>query len=92
MGYDACNMAQIEIAALWNGHASALVGSQEYVNMDGIEYDVVINQLNANPAMTADQVADATSASAIFEKTYSSMAVDGGTRRSGPPSTTGRSR
>ena len=49
VGYDACNMAQIEIAALWAGHATALTGSQEFVNMDGIEYDVVINQLNANP-------------------------------------------
>jgi hypothetical protein len=76
VGYDACNMAQIEIMDLWNGHATALVGSQEYVNMDGIEYDTVINQLRANPAMTADQVAAASSASAIVEKTYSSMAVD----------------
>ena len=77
VGYDACNMAQIEIMSLWAGKASALVGSQEYVNMDGIEYDTVINQLNANPAMTADQVAAATSASAVVEKTYSSMALDG---------------
>jgi hypothetical protein len=77
VGYDACNMAQIEIMALWAGKASALVGSQEYVNMDGIEYDTVIDQLNANPDMTADQVAAATSASAVVEKTYSSMALDG---------------
>ena len=77
VGYDACNMAQIEIMALWAGKASALVGSQEFVNMDGIEYDTVINQLNANPAMTADQVAAASSASAVVEKTYSSMALDG---------------
>jgi len=76
VGYDACNMAQIEIMDLWNGHATALVGSQEFVNMDGIEYDTVINQLRANPLMTADQVAAASSASAIVEKTYSSMAVD----------------
>ena len=77
VGYDACNMAQIEIMGLWHGHATALVGSQEYVNMDGIEYDAVISELNANPTMTADQVAAATSASAVVEKTYSSMAVDG---------------
>ena len=44
--------------------------------MDGIEYDTVLSQLNANPNMTADQVASASSASAIVEKTYSSMAVD----------------
>jgi Clostripain family len=77
VGYDACNMAQLEIAALWHGHATALVGSQEFVNWDGIEYDTVISQLNANPNMTADQVAAASSASATAEATYSSMAVDG---------------
>src|SRR5262245_19896314 len=64
VGYDACNMAQIELMSLWNGHATALAASQEFVNMDGIEYDTVIARLNANPAMTADQVAAATSASA----------------------------
>jgi hypothetical protein len=77
VGYDACNMAQLEIAALWHGHATALVGSQEFVNWDGIEYDTVISQLNSNPNMTADQVAAASSASATAEATYSSMAVDG---------------
>ena len=45
--------------------------------MDGIEYDVVLNQLNATPAMTTDKVAEATSASTIYEKTYSAMALDG---------------
>ena len=77
VAYDACNMAQIEIMALWAGKASALVGSQEFVNMDGIEYDTLLTQVNANPAMTADQFAAASSASAVVEKTYSSMALDG---------------
>ena len=77
VGYDACNMAQIEIMSLWAGHAAALVGSQEFVNMDGIEYDTLLAQLNASPGMSADQVAAASSASAIVEKTYSSMALDG---------------
>jgi hypothetical protein len=76
VGYDACNMAQIEILELWNGYATAVTGSQEFVNMDGIEYDVVLSQLNANPAMTADQAAVATSASTIHEVTWSAMAVD----------------
>ena len=69
-------MAQIEILSPVHGHATALVGSQEFVNWDGIEYDTVINQLFANPNMTADQVAAASSASATAEATYSSMAVD----------------
>src|SRR5262245_34771269 len=70
VSYDACNMAQIEIMSLWRGTASALVGSQEFVNMDGIEYDTVINQLRTKPTMTADDVAAAASESAIYEKTY----------------------
>ena len=61
---------------LWNGFATALTGSQEFVNMDGIEYDVVLSQLNANPNLTADQVAVATSASTIYEVTWSAVAVD----------------
>jgi len=76
VGYDACNMAQIEIASLWNGHATAMAASQEFVNMVGIEYDQVIGQLRANPAMTADQVAIATAASAYDEATFAAMAVD----------------
>ena len=51
------------------GHATALAASQEFVNMDGIEYDNVISQLNANPNMSADQVAIATSASAVAATT-----------------------
>ena len=77
VGYDACNMAQIEIASLWSGHATAMAGSQEFVNMVGIEYDQVISQLRNNPSMTADQVAIATAASAYDEATFSAIALDG---------------
>jgi hypothetical protein len=77
VGYDGCNMASIEVAMTWHDHAVAISGSQEYVNWDGIEYDVVISQLRANPVMTADQVAIATSQSAAYDKTWSAMAVDG---------------
>ncbi len=76
VGYDGCNMASIEVAMLWHDHAVAISGSQEYVNWDGIEYDVVISQLRANPAMTADQVAIATAQSAAYDKTWSAIAVD----------------
>ncbi|MEN9562596.1 MAG: hypothetical protein RIR73_840 [Chloroflexota bacterium] len=76
VGYDGCNMASIEILNLWHGHATALTGSQEYVGWDGIEYDVVLAQLAANPNMTADQVAIATSQSAANDKTWSAVAVD----------------
>ncbi|MBL8049974.1 MAG: hypothetical protein JNM46_02020 [Anaerolineales bacterium] len=76
VGYDGCNMASIEIFDLWHGHATAVSSSQEYVGWDGIEYDLVLAQLAANPNMTADQVAIATSQSATKDKTWSAVAVD----------------
>jgi hypothetical protein len=69
-------MSSIEIMDLWNGYATAMSSSQEYVGWDGIEYDVVLAQLAANPNMSADQVAIATSQSATNDKTWSAMAVD----------------
>ena len=76
VGYDGCNMASIEIMNLWNGHATALTGSQEYVGWEGLQYDLVLSQLAANPNMTADQVAIAFSQSANADKTWSAVAVD----------------
>jgi hypothetical protein len=77
VGYDGCNMASIEVQYLWQGYATALVHSQEYINWDGIEYDVWLAQLSANPNMTADEVAIATSQSVTNDKTMSAVAVDG---------------
>lgn len=76
VGYDGCNMASLEVMDLWHGHATAVTGSQEYVGWDGLEYDVLLKQLKANPAMTADQLAIASSASTTTEKTWSAIAVD----------------
>ena len=76
VGFDGCNMASIEVQMLWHGHATALAHSQEWVGWDGVEYDVVLEQLAANPNMTADQVAIATSQSASSDKTWSAVAVD----------------
>jgi len=77
VGFDGCNMASIEVQLLWHGHATALAHSQEWVGGEGVEYDVVLAQLAANPNMTADQVAIATSQSATSDKTWSAVAVDG---------------
>jgi len=76
VGYDGCNMASIEILKLWQNRATALTGSQEYVGWDGLEYDVFLNQLKANPNMSADQLAINSSASTVSDKTWSAMAVD----------------
>ncbi len=76
VGYDGCNMASLEIMDLWHGHATAVTGSQEYVGWDGLEYDVFLNQLKANPTMSADALAIASSQSTVTDKTWSAVAVD----------------
>lgn len=76
VGYDGCNMASVEIFNLWHGHATAVTGSQEWVGNEGLQYDLVLAQLAANPNMTADQVAIAFAQSATADKTWSAVAVD----------------
>ncbi len=76
VGFDGCNMASIEVEMLWHGYATALTHSQEYVGGEGVQYDLVLAQLAANPNMTADQVAIATSQTATSDKTWSAVAVD----------------
>jgi cysteine peptidase C11 family protein len=76
VGYDGCNMASIEVQMLWHGYATAVTHSQEWVGNEGVQYDLVLAQLAANPNMTADQVAIATSQSATSDKTWSAVAVD----------------
>ncbi len=76
VGFDGCNMASIEVQLLWHGHATALAHSQEWVGGEGLQYDLILAQLAANPNMTADQVAIASSQSATSDKTWSAVAVD----------------
>jgi len=76
VGYDGCNMASIEILNLWHGYATAVTGSQEYVGWEGLQYDLTLAQMQANPNMTADQVAISFSQSASADKTWAALAVD----------------
>ncbi len=76
VGFDGCNMASIEVQLLWHGHATALAHSQEWVGGEGLQYDLILEQLAANPNMSADQVAIASSQSATSDKTWSAVAVD----------------
>ena len=76
VGYDGCNMASIEMLQLWRGYSTALTSSQEYVEDYGIEYDLLLAELIANPKMTADEVAIATTRSATHDKTWSALATD----------------
>lgn len=76
VGYDGCNMASIEIFNLWHGHATAVTSSEEFVFSEGVQYDLVLKELIANPNMSADQVAIATSQTATSDRTWSAVAVD----------------
>jgi hypothetical protein len=77
VAWDGCNMASLEIAKLWAGRASVMSGSQEYVGWDGIEYDVVIQQLRANPLLSTDAAGIAFSQSATNDRTWATIALDG---------------
>jgi hypothetical protein len=76
--YDACQMATIENEATVRSYSQAIVHSQEYVNWDGIEYELVIPALQANPAMTAEDLAVVInqSASTTKERTGSAVALN----------------
>jgi hypothetical protein len=78
IAYDACQMATIENQATLKDHAQAMVASQEYLNMDGIEYELVIPALQDNPDMTADDLAIVInqSTSSTRERTGSAVALD----------------
>jgi hypothetical protein len=57
VGYDACEQQMIEIEATWKNYTQALAASQEDVWWEGFKYEVILADLEANPAMTAEQLA-----------------------------------
>ncbi len=79
VGVDGCSGISIEVHALWRGYTTALVGSQDSVDWDGLEYELIIAALHAKPDMSADELAVVSSQSASVnrERTWSAVAVDG---------------
>jgi hypothetical protein len=73
--YDACQMATIENQATVGAYSSAFVASQEYYNMDGIEYELIIPALHEDPDMTPGELAVITSQSASTSAERSTSAV-----------------
>ena len=57
VGYDACEQQMIEIEATWRNYTKAIAASQEDVWWEGFRYDVILADLEANPAMPAEQLA-----------------------------------
>lgn len=78
VGYDGCNMASIEVQALWQGFTRTLVHSQEFVDWDGLEYDRILLALNAMPTMQAEALAGISTLSASYqnERTGSALVLD----------------
>lgn len=76
--YDACQMATIENEATVRAYSQAIVHSQEWVNWDGIEYELVIPALQDNPLMSAAELAVLInqSASTGKERTGSAVILD----------------
>jgi hypothetical protein len=73
--YDACQMGTIENEATVRNHSQAIVHSQEWVDWDGIEYELVIPALQADPTMSPEQLAIAINQSAATNKERTGSAV-----------------
>jgi hypothetical protein len=75
VGYDACEQQMIEIQAAWKRYAKAVVASQEDVWWEGFRYEVILADLQANPAMTAEQLA-VEMARSMTDKTIAAVTLD----------------
>jgi hypothetical protein len=76
LGYDACEGMAIENMTLWRSlGAQAIAGSQEDFGMVGFEYEQVLPALQADPYMTAGQLAVQLADSAIQQNWTSSAAA-----------------
>jgi hypothetical protein len=77
VAWDACQQAMVEIASNYQPYVKAMTASEDTVNWDGLRYTSVVTALQANPAMTAQQVADSMASTAQGDgMTYSSTALD----------------
>ena len=76
--YDACQMATIENQATVRAYSQAIVHSQEYYNMDAIEYEYIVPALHNDPEMTPEELAiiSSQSASTTEERTTSAVALN----------------
>ncbi len=75
VGFDECFMASLEIQAALRPHASAMVGSEDYVGWEGFKHDQVLTALTENPDMDAREMAVVLSAS-MTDRTISAVALD----------------
>jgi hypothetical protein len=78
-GWDMCERQTIEVAATWASiGAAAVVGSEEDEWWEGVQYDLVVAALEADPAMGPDEMAVAAASTPGGDnRTYSALALDG---------------
>ena len=58
IGFDACNMATWEVAYALAPFARTMTAAETTVGWEGYRYELVLDALAANPAMTATELAD----------------------------------
>ena len=77
---DQCQMQMIEDLSVWQPYAKAVVASEDTVNNTGLNYGTITSTLQANPAMTAEQAANAIAQSTLLpttdSMTYSAVQLD----------------
>jgi hypothetical protein len=59
IGFDACLMAGLEVAAMLDPYANYLVASEELVPGHGWDYTAILNAVAGNPSITGDQLGKA---------------------------------
>ncbi len=77
IGWDCCNMQLVEAAATVRPYAQVMVGSEEYTNWEGLQYDKFVANLERYPWWTPEQLGTNMAATARGDSlTFSSIALD----------------
>jgi hypothetical protein len=77
IGWDCCNMQLAEVAATVRPYAQVMVGSEEYTNWEGLQYDKVVANLERYPWWTPEQLGSNMAATARGDSvTFSAIALD----------------
>lgn len=75
LGFDACEQQMIEVQATWRNYVQVIAASQEDVWWEGFKYEDILAALQANPAMTAEQLG-VKMAQTMADKTVSAVSLN----------------
>ena len=76
ISFDACNMATWEVAYAFAPFARTMTAAETTVGWEGYRYELVLDALAANPAMTATELADAMARTTVEGGEWSHSATD----------------